>query len=92
MVFPGYVHAQDNAILPRYSIIEPNDNVYTKGLLLAKAVVLSNCPAVPVCVLNLSDKASKLIAVFPLEADSMTLYFYKVGCKSQGQKFKTSNQ
>ena len=32
MVFPGYVHAQDNTILPRYSIIEPNDSVYTKGL------------------------------------------------------------
>ena len=31
MVFPGYVHAQDNTILPRYSIIEPNDSVYTSG-------------------------------------------------------------
>ena len=40
--FPGYVHAQDNAILPRYSIIEPNDSVYSKGLLLAKAVVVSS--------------------------------------------------
>ena len=60
MVFPGYVHAQNNAILPRYSIIKPNDSVCTKGLLLAKAVVVSNCPVVPVHVLNLSDKASKL--------------------------------
>ena len=59
MVFPGYVHALDNVILPRYSIIEPNDSVYSKGLLSAKAVV-SNCPAVPVRILNMSDKASKL--------------------------------
>ena len=42
LVFPGYVHAQDNAIIPRYSIIEPNDSVYSKGLLLAKAVVVSS--------------------------------------------------
>ena len=27
-----------------------------------------------------------LDAVFPLEADFTTLYFYKVGCKSRGQK------